>query len=153
MPKHSEAIAQADVVLISAGVNDIRKDRANARYLHDFIKDFVASFVNTKFLFDSICPVSMNADRFNCMNDCIDKVNEYLLKLSLRVKNFKLFDNLCFGLPHLSRDVIHLNFVGKNVLSTCWVNVTLIKLGVRQGYLPLRYNFKKIADVYNLDQG
>ena len=83
------------------GVYDIRKDNANARNLHDYIKDFVASFENTNFLFDSICTISMKTDKFSCVNDCINEVNEYLLKLSLRVKNFKPFNNLCFVLSHL----------------------------------------------------
>ena len=153
LSQHSDAIARADVVLISAGVNDIRKNKVDAITLHDHVKDFVAHFKNTQFLFDSICPVSMNADRFNHVNECINKSNEYLLKFSLRVDNFKLFDNLCFGLPHLARDGIHLNLTGKLVLSNCWVNVTLIKLGLNRGYLPLRYNFRKIVDDFQSDKG
>ena len=65
----------------------------------------------------------------------------------------KLFDNLCFGLPHLARDGIHLNLTGKNVLSHCWVNVILIKLGLKRGNLPLRHNFLRIADDFYSDKG
>ena len=153
LSQHSDAIAQADVVLISAGVNDIRRNKVDARTIHDHVKNFFARFKNTQFLFDSISPVSMDADRFNHINDCINKTNEYMLKLSLRSDNFKLFDNLCFGLPHLARDGIHLNLTGKNVLSNCWVNVTLIKLGLKRGYVPLRYNFSRIAEEFYSDKG
>ena len=153
LSQHSDAIARADVVLISAGVNDIRKNKVDARTLHDHVKNFVARFKNTQFLFDSICPVSMNADRFNHVNDCINKTNEFLVKLSIRTEHLKLFDNLCFGLPHLARDGIHLNLTGKHVLSHCWVNVILIKLGLKRGNLPLRHNFLRIADDFYSDKG
>lgn len=153
LSKHSDDIARADVVLISAGVNDIMKNKVDARILHDHLKNFISRFDKTQFLFDSICPVSMNTDRFNRVNDCINNTNEYLLKFSIRTDNLRLFDNLCFGLPHLSRDGIHLNFAGKTALSNCWVNATLIRLGLKRGYLPLRQNFLRIVHEFYAEKG
>ena len=138
---HREAIEQSDIVLISAGLNDIRHNKVDAQTLHDHIKHFTAMFDNTQFLFDSISPLNMHADRFNVVNHCIDQTNELLLQFSLRCENFRLFDNLCFGLPHLAKDGIHFNLVGKSVLSNCWFNVVLIRLGFKRGFLPLRHNF------------
>ena len=151
--QHRDAISRADIVLISAGVNDVRHNKVDARTLHDHVKSFVAQFKNTQFLFDSISPLSINADRFNRINDCIDNTNEYLLKLSLRTENFKLFDNLCFGLAHLARDGIHLNITGKTVLSHCWINVVLIQLGLRKGILPLRHKFMSLVHNFYLEKG
>ena len=98
----------------------------------------------TQFIFDSVSPLSISADRFNTDNICIDRLNELLLKLSLRSGNFKLVDNLSFGLPHLAKDGLHFNINGKNVLSRHWVNCTLIRLGLRRGSLPIRTQFRTI---------
>ena len=51
----------------------------------------------------------MNADRFNNMNKTIDQLNMALFELSICTANFKLFDNLKFGISHLARDGIHFN--------------------------------------------
>lgn len=150
---HKEAIAQADLVLLSAGVNDLRNNKVSARTLHDHVRDFVSQFGGTQFLFDAICPLSMNADRFNKLNDSINNTNEFMLKFSIRSDNFKLFDNLSFGLSHLARDGIHLNYAGKLALSNCWMKVILIRLGLVRGFLPIRHNFRSILHDYNLAIG
>ena len=79
------------------------------------------------------------------LNDAIDTFNELMLNFSLRRDNFKLFDNLSFGLPHLSRDGLHLNQTGKSVLTNCWVQSVLVRLGLRRGSLPLRFKFLNMA--------
>ena len=145
---HREAIEHADIVLISAGLNDVRRNKADALTLHDHMKHFVAQFPNTQFLFDSVSPLAMHADRFNVVNSCVDKLNEFLLKFSLRTSNFRLIDNLCLGLPHLTKDGIHFNMAGKSVLSRFWVNCILIRLGLMRGALPIRQEFRVIADEY-----
>ena len=151
--KHRDVIENSDIVLISAGINDITKNRADAITLHDHVKHFISQFKNTQFLFDSVSPVSLKSDRFNHTNDCIDKLNEYLFKFSLRTENFKLFDNLSFGLPHLARDGLHLNFTGKSVLSSCWVNCVLIRLGIKRGNLPIRHQYLSIFHDFHLQIG
>ena len=154
LSQYDDVIVRADVVLISAGVNDIMKNKVDARTLHDHLKNFVSRFDKTQFLFDSICPVSMNRDKFNHVNDRIDSnTNEYLLKFAIRTDNSRLFDNLCFGLPRRSRDGIHLNFAGKTALSNCWVNDTLIRLGLKRGYLLLRQNFLRIVHDFYAEKG
>ena len=40
--QHSDAIEQADLVLISAGVNDLRKNNVDAHTLHNHVKSFVS---------------------------------------------------------------------------------------------------------------
>ena len=101
------------------------------------------------FIFDAISPLTMNADRFNRLNNNIDKLNKLLVQLSLRSDNFKLFDNVNFGLPHLARDGIHFNESGKAVLSNCWVHAILISLGFRKGVFPLRHSFVRIVRDYH----
>ena len=146
--EHARSIEQADVVLISAGINDLRKIKAaDPVTLHDHIKHFVSQH-KTQFIFDSITPLSMNADRFNNMNRRIDHLNELLLQLSLRSPNFKLFDNLKFGLPHLARDGIHLNMAGKSSMTDCWVHCVLLTVGLRRGTLPLRRRYANLVDAF-----
>ena len=148
LENHSRAIEQVDLVLISAGVNDLKHGRVDPITLHNHLVD-VTSQYKTEFLFDSISPLNMSADRFNTLNDSIDSLNELMLQYSLRSKNFKLFDNTNFGLSHLARDGLHLNNSGKDVLSACWVNCVLKQLGFRKGNLPLRYSFLKIVSTYH----
>ena len=69
-----------------------------------------------------------------------------MLQLSLRTVNFKLFENISFGIAHLSRDGLHLNASGKDVLSGCWVYSILVGLNFKGGPLPLSYRFRKIVD-------
>ena len=152
LDQHDASIRQADVVLISAGINDLRKNGANPLTLHNHVKHFIAKYrhLNVQFIFDSISPLSMNADRFNKMNQAIDQTNELLLQLSLRSSNFKLFDNVLFGLPHLARDGIHFNKQGKTVLTRCWIHCILLTLGLRKGPLPLRVRYVNIVDRFSL---
>ena len=74
--KHKQSIEQTDIVLISAGINDMRHKKASPITLHNHLRAFTSQF-KTEFLFDSISPLSMCADRFNNLNNAIDncKVN------------------------------------------------------------------------------
>ncbi len=73
-----------------------------------------------------------------------------MLQYSLRSGNFKLFDNVRFGLAHLAKDGIHFNDNGKAVLSACWVYCVLVRLGkIRDRTLPLRPNFVRMVENYN----
>lgn len=143
---HRTAIEQADLVLISAGINDIKFNQASPVTLHSFIRDSVAQYPTTQFLFDAISPLSINADRYNQMNARIDHVNELILKLSIRTANIKLFDNVSFGLSHLARDGLHLNETGKRLFSDCWVHCILIGLGLRKCSYPLRQKYHNIVN-------
>lgn len=147
LDQHSNAIRNVDVVLISAGVNDLKHGRADPVTIHDHLANVTRRF-KTQFLFDAISNVTMNADRFNRLNDNINYLNELMLQYSLRSDNFKLFDNLVLGTPHLAKDGLHLNNSGKAVVSACWVNCVLKALGLRGGGLPLRYSFRSIADSF-----
>ncbi len=143
--KHCRAVEQADIVLISAGVNDLMKNAVSARLLHDHVRAFISRFPNTQFLFDSVTPLAMRADRFNLLNDTIERLNELMFRCSLHHKNFKLFDNLEFGLAHLTKDGLHLTHTGQSVMSSCWVNCILVRLGLRRGPLPIRRRYFDMA--------
>ncbi|KAL5263711.1 hypothetical protein ACHWQZ_G008922 [Mnemiopsis leidyi] len=141
LDKHREAIRHSDVVLISAGINDIKKNRVSPRKLHDHVRNFEVQFPNTQFLFEAVSPVTMAADPFHTLNSAIDQFNELMFKCSLHHENFKLFDNLGFSLAHLSRDGLHFKPNGQRVISDCWKHVILIKFGFRHAPLPIRKNF------------
>ena len=143
--QHRRSIEQSDIVLISSGINDIRHSKASPAKIHDHLKSFTSQF-KAQFLFEAIAPLSMNNDRFNTINNDRSRLNTLLLQLSLRQENFKLFDNLSFGLPLLARDGLHFTRTGKDVVSSNWVACILIRLGLRRGTLPLRYNFMRIVD-------
>ena len=149
--QHEQSIRQVDVVLISAGINDLMKNGATPLSLHNHLLYYVKKFrdSNVQFIFDSISPLSIYADRFNKMNRLIDHTNELLLQLSLRHRNFKLFDNIQFGLPHLARDGLHLNKSGKAVLSRCWIHCILLVLGLKRGPLPLRVRYVNIVERFS----
>ena len=70
--EHRDAISKADIVLISAGVNDLRRTRVRASTLLNHLRDFTRLFPRTRFLFDSVSPLAMRADRFNSLNREID---------------------------------------------------------------------------------
>ena len=148
LAEHRTSIEQSDVVLVSAGVNDLRYRRSEPRLLHDDLRQFTSQFPSTQFIFDSVSPVALNADPHNTLNDSIDRLNKLLVQLSFRSSNFKLFDNIHFGLSHLARDGLHLNESGKTVLSMCWVHVILITLGFRTGSLPLRRPYRDLYHDY-----
>ena len=79
---HSQSIEQADLVLISAGINDLRHGKADPLTLHNHLAAFTGRF-KTHFIFDSVSPVAMRADRFNGLNTDISKLNELMLEFSL----------------------------------------------------------------------
>ena len=149
--QHEQSIRKVDVVLISAGINDLMKNGATPLCLHNHILHYVNKFrdSNVQFIFDSISPLSIYADRFNKMNRLIDHTNELFLQLSLHNRNFKLFDNIQFGLPHLARDGLHFNKSGKAVLSRCWIHCILLVLGLRRGPLPLRVRYVNIVERFS----
>ena len=147
-PSDSNSIEQSDLVLISSGINDLRLGKANAIQIHDKLREFTRQF-KTQFLFEAICPMSMNADRFNYVNDERDRLNYLLFQLSLRQANFRLFDNPSFGMAHIARDGLHLNRAGKSVVSSNWVECILISLGLYRGGLPIRHQFRRMADEFN----
>ena len=149
LKEHRESIQQADIVLISAGINDIQKNRKSAVQLHNHIRCFIEQFPRTVFLFDAVSPLSIHADRFNTYNDIIQYLNELMFKCSLHHDNFRLFDNTSFSLAHLARDGLHLNHIGQSVLSDCWINCVLIGLGFRRGPLPVREHFKRMISYPN----
>ena len=134
--------------VLSSGIHDLRLGRSRAADIHDKLKSFTRQF-KAQFLFEAVSPMSMNADRFNTINAERDKLNRYLFQLSLRQENFKLFDNLSFGLAHLARDGLHLNNPGKAIVSSNWVECILIRLGFYRGSLPIRREFRRIAYEYN----
>ena len=115
MPLRRLTCRETIIVPISAGINDIKFNQASPVTLHSFIRDSVAQYPTTQFLFDAISPLSINADRYNQMNARIDHVNELILKLSIRTSNIKLFDNVSINLSHLARDGLHLNETGKRL--------------------------------------
>ena len=148
--EHRDAISKADIVLISAGVNDLRRTRVGASTLLNHLRDFTRLFPRTKFLFDSVSPLAMRADRFNSLNREIDNLNESLFRFSLQSSNFKLFENTRFSLAHLSSDGIHLTKKGQLVLSESWVGAVLINLGLWSGSLPIRRAYRNIYERYSL---
>ena len=148
LEEHKESIKSSDIVLISAGVNDMRKNGVNARILHDHVRNFVAQYPKTQFLFDSVTNVTMNADPYNALNPNINFFNRLMFKCSLRHANIHLFDNLAFGWGHLARDGLHFNYSGQKVTSDTWVHVVLVCLGLRRGPLPLRYDFVKLHEEF-----
>ena len=147
--EHKDAISKADIVLISAGVNDLRRNRVRAATLLNHLRDFTSLYPRTSFLFDSVSPLAMRADRFNSLNREIDDLNDSLFHFSLQSSNFKLFENTRFSLAHLSTDGIHLTKKGQQVLSESWVGAVLINLGLWSGSLPIRRSYKNIFDRYS----
>lgn len=153
LPQRSwvDAIDSSD--LVNAGINGIIKVGADARTLHGHILYIASKFLKTQFLFDSIYPVNLNADRSSRVNDCIDKVNEYIFKLSLRTKNLKLFDSLNFGLPHLKGYGLHLNNSRKVALSSYWLSSILIRLGIKKSNLSIKQQYRTIFYDFKLRAG
>ena len=147
--EHRDAINNSDVVLISAGVNDLRRNKVRAATLLNHLRDFTSLYPKTSFLFDSVSPLAMRADRFNSLNREIDDLNDSLFHFSLQSSNFKLFENTRFSLAHLSTDGIHLTKKGQLVLSESWVGAVLINLGLWSGSLPIRRAYRNIYERYS----
>ena len=146
---HSEAIKQSDIVLISAGINDIRRNKVNPRTLHDHVRRVTSMYPKTQFLFDAVSPLALRADRFSVLNDSVDKLNELMMHLSVRQGNFKLFENTTFSAAaYLAHDGLHLNRRGQDAMSKSWVNAVLVRLGMRRGTLPIRPKFQAIHREY-----
>ena len=133
-------------MLISAGVNDFVNNKVSTQTLAGHMKDFARHckqcHPNTKIIFDAISPVSLGYDRHGHLNWNINQFNSMMFDFSVNSSNFKLFDTPAFGLAHLGRDGLHLNPAGKRLLTSSWVNCSLITLGLRQGPLPLRSEFR-----------
>lgn len=136
--QHRESIAKSEVVIISAGLNDLRFGKANPKALQRLMSDLSREFPKVQFLFDSISPVALHADPHRSLNDDIDSSNDEMFDLSRKTPNFRLFDNTRFGLAHLRHDGIHFTEQGKRVLSSSWIRAILICLGHIRAMYPLR---------------
>jgi hypothetical protein len=157
LDQHCDLIGKADVVLISAGINDMVKNAAGPRLLHDHLRDFTRrmhrKYPKVRFLFDAVAPLTMETDRYNIMNPAINQLNRLMFDLSLRAPNIKLFDNMGFGMSHLAKDGIHLNDFGKRAATKNWVHVILIASFLRAGHLPLRPDFQDAVLRYHSEVG
>ena len=138
--QHENKIAQADVVLISTGINDIIRERGDALQLFDYLRNLMESYYNKYpskiFIFYAVSDVS---GKFIDFNPVIDQFNDYCFEMSLRLSNFKLFNNLFFDTNrHLASDGLHLSKYGKWSASVIWTQSAEIVLGIRSAKLPLR---------------
>ena len=143
---HIDEICKHDVILVSAGINDIMKERATPTVIRDHMRWFSELLArrapDTYLLFDAISNVALSADRHGWLNQAINATNRMVFQYSARVKNLRVFDTLQFGRTHLALDGIHLTKAGKTVLGASWVHSTMIILGLRRGQLPLRQEYK-----------
>ena len=143
---HGEEIANADIVILSVGINDMRFGKRSPWELHCMLRDLSVSYPSTTFLFDAILGLSAHAGNrslnvYNTNNKC-EQLNMNMMHYSLRSVNFKLFDNIRFGPPHLSRDGVHMTPEGRRLMTECWVEAVKIYMGLgRARSLPLRREF------------
>ena len=156
--KHEKSIAQADVVIISAGINDmttlnIPGDSA-AHTLATNINILQDRYPEVHILLNAVSPVRLkfNSAKYGLserVNDEINIFNDRCFNLGTHSasiwKKFRLFDIVNFGLAHLSNDGRHLTRAGQALYSKAWVTVALIKLGFRQGDMPLRGGYQQKA--------
>ena len=138
--QHDSKIAQAEVVLISTGINDIIKERGDALELFDYLRELMESYNNKYpskiFIFYAVSDVS---GKYTDFNPVIDQFNNYCFEMSLRLSNFNLFNNIFFDTNrHLASDGLHLSKYGKWSASVIWVQSAEIVLGIRSAKLPLR---------------
>ena len=149
----SHEIDNSDIVLISVGVNDIVRNSTNPGVVHNKFRDFLQKFRNTKFLFMTVCPISMRADKLNTYNPDIDLLNYYIFQLSLRTSNLYVFDHLRWSMSHLKQDGVHLTATGKVSYTKCWLMTVLLFLGYRKGSLPIRRHYQDMLTNYRFRMG
>ena len=144
---HEEKIALADVILISAGINDILRGGStfdifsNLRLL---MEHYSRKFPAKMFLFYAVPEVS---GKYYDYNDSINELNDYCFHMSLRLSTFKLFNNLFFNTyTHLASDSLHLSKFGKWSGSVIWTQAVLCVLGRRKAPLPLRPRYLDLLD-------
>ena len=150
IPQHESKIALADVVLISTGVNDIIKERGDVLQLFDYLRSlmesYYAKYPDKKFIFYAITEVS---SRFIDYNSTIDIFNDYCFEMSLRLPNFKVFNNLFFDTNrHLASDGLHYSKYGKWSASAIWTQAAECALGIRDARLPLRPRYLERLDEF-----
>ena len=137
--RHSEKVHKADIVLISAGIYDIKTNGVSASMLHDHVRDFLSQFPTTQFIFESVTTLKWDGSREHSeTNKTIYRFNELMFQSSLDHDNIEFFDHVRFNPSHLSADGRDLSTAGQAELSKCWIHCILIKSGIRQGDLPIR---------------
>lgn len=146
---HEHKIAQADVILISTGVNDILRGKSaldiflKLRRLMEF---YNRKFPEKMFLFYAISEVT---GRYEKYNDSIEQLNDFCFQMSLRLSTFKLFNNVFFNLyTHLASDGLHLSKYGKWSASVIWTQAALCALHIRKAALPLRPRYLKFREEF-----
>ena len=150
---YGEEIANADIVILSVGINDLRFGKRNPWQLHCLLRDLSESYPNTVFLFDAIMGLSAHAGNrnlnvFNINSKC-EQLNLNMMHYSLRSENFRLFDNIRFGPPHLSRDGVHMTPEGRRLMTECWIEAVKIQMGLsRARSFPLRREFADLVCWY-----
>ena len=125
--QHESKIAQADLVLISTGINDIIRERGNASrlfiYLRNLMHSYYSKYPDKMFIFYAVPEVT---GKYIDFNPVIDTFNDYCFELSLRSPNFKLFNNIFFdSTRHLASDGLHLSKLGKWSASVIWTQAAL----------------------------
>ena len=144
--RYSQEVQKADIVLISAGIYDIKTNvRVFASMLHDRVRDFISKFPTTQFIFESVTTLKWDGSREHSeINKTIDRFNKLMFQSSLDHENIEFFDNVRFNPSHLSADGLYLDYDGQAELSKCWIHCILIKLGIRPGGLPIRRYFRNM---------
>ena len=148
---HEPQIAKSDVVILSCGVNDFIRHKSDplrlSNYLRSKLNIFAEKYPNTFFLLYTVSPCT--GDRYFEINSRIAHFNDICFSLSLKLQNFRIFDNLFFNeSQHLAHDGLHLTRYGKWSASTVWVQAACIVLGYRKTPLPLRISYKNWLDQF-----
>ena len=150
---HEQSIAKSDLVIISAGVNDLTTlhipASTAAATLARNMEYLQEKYPNVEFLLNSVSPVGIRYQSSSHVNNQIDMFNnlcfDYAMYCADLYKHFRIFDILEFGLAHISGDSKHLTPAGQHLYSKVWVSVALLKLGFRRGKLPLRGAYQQRA--------
>ena len=146
---HEDKIALADVILISAGVNDIlRGENAFDIFLklRLLMEHYNRTFPEKMFMFYAVSEVT---GKYYMYNEVINELNDFCFHMSLRLSTFKLFNNLFFNTyTHLASDGLHLSKFGKWSASVIWTQAVLCILGIRKAALPLRPRYLEFRDEF-----
>ena len=146
---HEHKIARADVVLISTGINDILRGISALDIftkLRTLVEYYSRKYPDKMFLFYAVSEVT---GRYNDYNDVIEELNDFCFQMSLRLRTFKLFNNLFFDTyKHLASDGLHLSKFGKWSASIIWTQAVLCVLRIRKAALPLRPRYLEIRKTF-----